>query len=372
MPDLDALRLRKQLHTERSFYWIVIAALLVAVFFIGFSEKQSAINVDGKTIVWVDSSKTGQSVKRALEREYRDKATRDFGRTTGSSFRFKEQVTITRGEVEGPRVLSRQEALRRLRSSVTPQVKGTLILVGGAPVVAVPTRQMAEATIEGVKLKLSGGDPHQASQAKIKGGSKIAEQYVDMKLMRKSAESAVAYLTGSETKTSSSDAKAPTAASGTVAKGSYAVQPGDTGMAIARKFQMSMDDLEKLNPGVDWEKLKIGDTLRVSRSGSVSSHATDSPSASPSNFSVESVQTRTEKETVPFQTVRRRSLKLKPGEVEVRRKGQKGERIKRYRIHLQNGKEVKRVLIDEEVSRQPVNEEILYGGKEPPASSPSP
>ncbi|MDR0902934.1 MAG: LysM peptidoglycan-binding domain-containing protein [Opitutaceae bacterium] len=47
----------------------------------------------------------------------------------------------------------------------------------------------------------------------------------------------------------------------------YMVAAGDTGLAIARKFDMPFADLRKLNPGVRWERLKIGQKLTIHAPG---------------------------------------------------------------------------------------------------------
>jgi hypothetical protein len=40
--------------------------------------------------------------------------------------------------------------------------------------------------------------------------------------------------------------------------GIYIVQPGDSQAEIAKNLCLSMEQLSKLNPGVDWSRLKIG------------------------------------------------------------------------------------------------------------------
>ena len=46
----------------------------------------------------------------------------------------------------------------------------------------------------------------------------------------------------------------------------YKVVAGDTGEAIAKKLHITFSQLEKLNPGVNWNKLQIGQTLHASGS----------------------------------------------------------------------------------------------------------
>ncbi|MGC4074472.1 MAG: LysM domain-containing protein [Nibricoccus sp.] len=43
----------------------------------------------------------------------------------------------------------------------------------------------------------------------------------------------------------------------------YSVKPGDTGSKIARTHKISVKDLVALNPGVEFTKLKVGDSIRI-------------------------------------------------------------------------------------------------------------
>lgn len=49
----------------------------------------------------------------------------------------------------------------------------------------------------------------------------------------------------------------------TAAGGTYKVASGDTGEKIAQKLGVSFPELEKANPGVNWNALQIGQTLHV-------------------------------------------------------------------------------------------------------------
>jgi LysM repeat protein len=41
------------------------------------------------------------------------------------------------------------------------------------------------------------------------------------------------------------------------------MQPGDTGVQVARKTKTSVAQLQALNADVDWSKLKVGQVVRV-------------------------------------------------------------------------------------------------------------
>jgi len=41
------------------------------------------------------------------------------------------------------------------------------------------------------------------------------------------------------------------------------VKPGDTGTKIAHETGVSLSALEAANPGIDWKKLKVGQTVKT-------------------------------------------------------------------------------------------------------------
>jgi len=45
--------------------------------------------------------------------------------------------------------------------------------------------------------------------------------------------------------------------------GEYKVKPGDTGTKIAKATGVGISELETLNPGIDWRRLKVGQTIKT-------------------------------------------------------------------------------------------------------------
>jgi LysM repeat protein len=45
--------------------------------------------------------------------------------------------------------------------------------------------------------------------------------------------------------------------------GEYVVKPGDTGTKIAKETGVSLTELEAVNPGIDWKKLKVGQAIKT-------------------------------------------------------------------------------------------------------------
>jgi LysM repeat protein len=45
--------------------------------------------------------------------------------------------------------------------------------------------------------------------------------------------------------------------------GEYVVKPGDSGAKIARANGVTLADLESVNPGIDWRRLKVGQKIKL-------------------------------------------------------------------------------------------------------------
>jgi LysM repeat protein len=45
--------------------------------------------------------------------------------------------------------------------------------------------------------------------------------------------------------------------------GVYTTKPGDTGLKIARQANLSIAELQALNPGVNWARLSVGQEIRI-------------------------------------------------------------------------------------------------------------
>lgn len=71
------------------------------------------------------------------------------------------------------------------------------------------------------------------------------------------------------------------------------------------------------------------------------------------------VQTRTVK--IAFQTIQKKSNRVERGTTDVSQKGQEGVRTIKEKVVYKDGKEVKRVEISNEVTKQPVNKIVLIG-----------
>lgn len=117
----------------------------------------------------------------------------------------------------------------------------------------------------------------------------------------------------------------------------------DTVEEVLAKAEIELEDKDKLNHELDdsiTEDLKI-EIIRVKR------------------------EVITEAEEIDFKTLRKNDGNLERGKTRVEREGQKGLREYEIEITYEDGEEVDRTVLSEEVTKEPVNRVVKVGTKAP-------
>ena len=135
----------------------------------------------------------------------------------------------------------------------------------------------------------------------------------------------------------------------------YEVQAGDTFSGIAYANDMSMSDLEALNPGIDINRLMVGDVLNVKELTPILSVQT-----------VENV-TYTQAIECPIQEVEDSSLYI--GDTRVITRGVEGEEEVNATVTYVNGQETARTVNSTTTLREPTTTVMAVGTKEKPRTA---
>lgn len=140
---------------------------------------------------------------------------------------------------------------------------------------------------------------------------------------------------------------------GAVAKRIHEVVSGDTFSGIAKKYSISSSDLRMANPGINPERLSIGQEIILTQTVPL--------------LTVQTVEVATYIEPVPFETVQKETDTMYKGEQSVRVQGQNGERSVVARIVKNNGVEISKTELSSSIIKQPVEKVVHVGTKPPPA-----
>ena len=129
----------------------------------------------------------------------------------------------------------------------------------------------------------------------------------------------------------------------------YSVEDGDTAWDIAAKYDIYMDTLQVSNPGVDLENIQVDQVLKLSREVPM--------------ITVVATRQYTTDEEIPYKVEERSDDKLMPGERKVIAAGVTGLRTVTYDVTKENGFEVERVELEQEVLREPTVEVVAKGSQ---------
>ncbi len=140
---------------------------------------------------------------------------------------------------------------------------------------------------------------------------------------------------------------------GTDEEQKYIVEAGDSYWTIAGRHNMTLDDLISANPGSDSEHIQIGDELNL---------------VVPKPFlNVQVKRKITQEEKTPFETEYTYVSYMFNDEQVVDRKGKYGVSQIEALVTEQNGIQIAKEVLSEEVISKPVNEVVTTGTQDPPA-----
>lgn len=137
----------------------------------------------------------------------------------------------------------------------------------------------------------------------------------------------------------------------------YTVQKGDTFMAIAYANDMSMADLEKLNPDVTPDKLQIGQVLNVRETVPF--------------LSVTTTENVTYTEEIACPVEEREDASMYEGDTKTLVEGVPGSKEVTADVVYLNGVEQSRAVVSETVLSQPTTTVVAVGTKERPKTMPT-
>ena len=133
----------------------------------------------------------------------------------------------------------------------------------------------------------------------------------------------------------------------------YKINAGDNVKTLAQKLGLSEEDFSKINPDVS------DASIAANGAGSEINIKIYEP-----YLSAVVLKTETLTEEIPFETVKTEDATMSEKATPiVKVKGVKGEKTLTYDVATRNGIEVSRTLLNETVTLQPTNEEVVVGTK---------
>lgn len=323
--------LRKQLLIERIIFAVITLILAASWLSVRIGNKYSLIVVDGKPVVCVSTEKDAEAILEQIK----SKA----GSNT-DEIQFKQEVRVARAP-RGTVPISRHKAIRIVQRFVSPVVSRWAIIADGKPVVAVPSRRVAGEALDMAKLKFGKMVNNLAEEPQFKENVTVDISAVSPSMYKKTAQEAVDFIFNNTTSTTKD--------------GVYTVKKGDMAVSIAHRHGISLDDLEKMNPGINLHSLQIDDKIRIK---------TSTISKPKLTVVVRDQSERVERVAAPVQSVS--SASIYSGKTVELSPGRAGERRVKVATIYENGRKTDSEILEEEILREPIPRRIAVGIKPHP------
>lgn len=305
----------------------IIALLVFTSIFVVFSGSAYTVKVNGNTIGKVRSQKVVASALEALKKKYQE--------SEHSEISFTSEVTFEKSRASSKEILKDEALIETLGRNLKFQVQACSIYVDGNVIATLKSKEMAEGMLKEIQDKsLAGADKTKMKEVGFAEKVELKNEFTDA------------------SKISDKDEIINFIIKGTNEMRTHKIESGESFWSISRRYNMSMEDLQKANPEVNPEKVKIGQVINL---------IVPKPL-----ISVKTVQTITSIEKAEFQQEVEFSSSLYKDETSIKVKGIYGEKEVVADVTKINGIETGRTVLSEKIIKEPKTQIIVKGTKDPP------
>ena len=304
---------------------IAAAATVLSLYTLG-----AEVTYDGQRLGVVASSRAAQQVVEELE-DITRKTTGNGGYAVDEALLSTETGVFPRREL-----LSRDEFEETLGDALGQVEYAYVLYVDGEKVVATTRSGALEDLLEQLKLGYQTSD---TVNAYFVEEVDIRQEYVETSYVMN-----LGYIAEILNETKQGEV-------------TYTVESGDSYYSIAEDYEMSLEDLMKLNEGYDPDLLRVGDVLTISNAVPY--------------LTVVNVERQRYVQDTPYQVEYTDDASMYQGEYKVTSAGVYGKADVTANVTYINGAETEREVVASVTLSQPVTEQQLRGTKERPTWYPT-
>jgi murein DD-endopeptidase MepM/ murein hydrolase activator NlpD len=209
------------------------------------------------------------------------------------------------------------------------KVSGYAINVNGAPLVNLPTKDEAQAVLDGIAGKYINAD---GAEYEWQDDVEVTGATVDIGALQATREAIDYLLTGNEIEKK------------------IEIKDGDTLWGISEATGYDIDEIVQANPGIDADMVHTGDILKLN-------------DVEPF-VHVKTTEIVTSEESIGYGTVKQKSDEIYEGQTKVKKEGSKGKKRVTLEQVKVNGDVIESDELSSEIVKEPVDEIILVGTKE--------
>jgi len=278
----------------------------------------------------------GQQVAVVEEKAEGEKAVQDFlaqtSQAVGTTVTLQDTVEFKQIQVDKKDIILADDVAEILSQELTVTVPAAVITINGQEAAALADKATAEQLL--TKIKNRYNDPQAeitVLKTEIKEKVAVVSKDVPVDQLVDDHQAWQILTVGKEKMVS------------------HQVAEGESLWTISRANKMSMEDLIAANPGIDPDKLSIGDKVNLVKAEPL--------------LHVTTVAQCVEVKDVPFETKVSYDKSMLRGKDVVKQEGQKGSKEFQYTVVAVNGQAVDKQFIEAKVLTEPVDKVVVKGSK---------
>ncbi|SHJ96262.1 peptidoglycan DD-metalloendopeptidase family protein [Tepidibacter formicigenes] len=321
-------QIKKVLKRKYLLHCLVFLVTFITCSGIYFSTLSYEVNIDGKDIGIVKNKK---DVYRLIEEKKRE-IKKEFEKDVTIS----QKITFNRVRVGEDKITQIDRFKQNLNKVIDLSIKAYSININGKDIVYLKDKESAQKVLDNIKnYNIKSTDINKIKEIKFLEKVSVEEKEISISKL-KSEKLAYEYLLN-----------------GTNDMQKYIVKSGDTVWDIAKKYDLKMDDIQKANPDININKLKINQEINIT--------------VPKSYLNVKIVELASYEETIPYETVYEETNALYKGEKKVKLEGIEGKRKVEAEIVKINGVVSSKNILKEEILSQVQDKVVLKGTKKRPS-----
>lgn len=303
------------------------ALLAITGIYLWLAGTAYTMKINGVEIGKVKNQKVAEAAVQTLKLQLQDQ--------NKCEVSFTSDIIYTETRASKKELLQGATLEEALKKSLKYSLQAFTIYVNGNPVATLRTKEIADAVLKEIQsVYLKTADQSKLKEVGFAEKVEIKPEFTELaKIMAK--EDTVTFL-----------------AKGTNEVKIHTIESGESFWSIARRYKMNLEDLKRANPGVDSEKIKIGQTLNLILPKPL--------------ISVKTVETIQAIENAPYEQKVEYSNSMYKDETSIKVKGQYGEKEVVADVIKVNGIETGRTILSEKLIKEPKTQIIVKGTKDPP------
>jgi murein DD-endopeptidase MepM/ murein hydrolase activator NlpD len=326
---LNIPKLSKKIVNKKRFVasTAAVCILLILLVYIYFSGMAYAVSINGNEIGKVRNKKDIENLLQQEKGAFKQQHNAEIG--------ISGEITYKKTRASDKEIMSEQAVEAFVTKAITYTIQSYSIVANGATIAALKTQEEANQVLDSIKANYV----KEEEKAKYKEITFAESVQVKQEF-------------NEEGKIMALEDAASFIIKGTDEDKVHKVVSGESLWSISRKYNISIDDLQKANPKADPNKIKIGQELNL---------VIPKPL-----LSVKTVEAAEYTENIPFEQTVEFSPSLYKDQTSIKVKGAYGERSVAAEIVKINGIEDSRSILSEKVIKEPKTQIIVKGTKELP------